>query len=195
MVANLRLLSDSRIPEEHLEYLRTSVGDLLTRASNLNGLTLGDSDGSLNIPRIIGGVRPSFHLVELVFHFRITRELWDFIFSQPTIQRLVLNCCLAHSSVTYRRSNIPSHIPTDALPRLEALSAPVELLMILLPGRPVRYVAVQPSIFSPFTSISLWEAVQESSAALIALSIDVGSAPPSGHYFENFPIEHLIYAS
>jgi len=176
MMTNLQLHFDANLPESYLECFRTGVNDLLTRSSCLKGLTLGGRCGYIEIPHMIGGTSPSFRLSELSLHLRVTPELWDLVFSQPTIRRLVLNHCFKPPYVHYRPPDIPSQIPTNALPQLEALLAPIEIVTALLPGRPVKYVAVQcRDTSSPSALEFLWQAVEESSAALTALSIRADS--------------------
>jgi len=174
MVTNLQLGFDNYLPETCRGYIRTRIGDLLTRASGLKVLTLDATGrGCAEIPPIISGICPSFSLTELAFHLPITPQLWDFAFSQPTIRRLVLNCWY-RPYVQKPQTDVPSPIPANALPQLEALLAPIEVVSSLLPGRPVRYVAVQSiHLFWPsdLNLEPLWQAISESSATLTALSI------------------------
>jgi len=171
MVANLQLLFDANLPEAHVEYFRIQVGELLMRSNGLKGLTVLDTYGDLEFPSMIGRICPSFQfrLAELAFHLRITPELWDFVLSQPTIRRLVLDC---QNDLSYT----PGHIPTDALPQLEAIVAPIDLIMRLLPGRPVKCVVAQSLHTSPSQFQLLWQAVKDSATVLTSLSVRVDSA-------------------
>lgn len=188
MLTNLQLLYDAYLPEARVEYFRNSVGELLARSRSLTGLTLGGRCGRLEIPPVIDRLSPSVHLVELTFHLRLTPELWDFVFSQPTIRRLVLNYCAGPPHVRYKLPDMPSHIPPNALPQLEALLAPIELVTRLLPGRPVRCVVVQSLDFSaPSAFDLLWQAVELSSTALTALSIRADSAHAFNTLLEILP--------
>ena len=171
MLRNLQLLFDANLPDPYIEYFRTGVGELLVRPNSLKGLTLMDTYGDLEFPLLIDRIQSSiqFRLVELTFHLGVTSELWDFVLSQRRIQRLVLNWHCGHSYA-------PSRISSDALPQLQAILAPIALVIKLLPGRPVKCVAAQSPDISPSQFRSLWRAIGKSTAVLTALSVRVDSA-------------------
>ena len=160
MMTNPQLHFDGNLPDAYREFSRTDVSDLLTRSSSLRGFTSGGRCGYVEI-------HDWPNLSELSLHLRVTPELWDLVFSQLTIRRLVLNHCFKPPYVHYRQPDIPSQIPTNALPQLEGFLAPIELVTVLLPGRPVKYVAAQcRDTSSPSALEFLWQAIEESSAAL-----------------------------
>jgi len=181
-VTDLHFIIERRVPETQLNCFRTGVRKLLARSSDLKSLTLCDWHGLLDLPLMISNICPSIRLVELNIHFAISPVHWDFLLSQPTIRRLVLNCHFNLSQVPDYRS---SHIPTGVLPQLEVLFAPIDVVTRLLPGRPVRYVGIW--FLSSLEFNSLWQVIAESTATLTALSIGTEAPTELPALFEQLP--------
>jgi len=169
VVTNLQLHIDDVWQGPETDRFKIRFGELLTRSSGLKSLTLVDVHGTLfDWPN---GIFP-FHLVELHIHFSITPEHWDLIFAQPTIRRLGLNLPMRDYMAS---PYFPTNIPTNALPQLEALSAHLDIVEKLLPGRPVKYVAT--TLHYPSGFERLGRLVKKSTAPLTALSVGLHHEP------------------
>jgi len=108
---------DGHLPEARREYVGSRIGDLSIHASGLKVLILDSTDrGCAEIAPIISGICPSFRLAELAIHLPVTPGLWDFVLSQPAIQRLIPNCWYMYRPCVHNpQTDIPSPIPANVL--------------------------------------------------------------------------------
>lgn len=141
----------------------------MQKTSNLKRLKIWDTLDKLELgPLLTREVDPrAFQLVELNFQPPITPELYQFLALQPMLRRLLLH---GTQPIPHDRADadVDVELPPEALPVLESIHAPLDVLDQFITGRPIRYVStivnasnvqrlreILPKLSHPLTSLSI----------------------------------------
>lgn len=178
-IRSLNLSILARPPDMHFQ---DSMECILQSAKNLKSLTIRDQykQVPMDITLLTRIAVYSFRLTELTYHDVVTPEFWTFVESQPKIRRLVL-------SYMFGKSSPPEeHLSNNAIPELECIFAPPELLPYLCRGRPVKYISMF-AYGGVRDLVPLRTAIASSSASIVCLMVKVVSHETFQNLLQELP--------
>lgn len=139
-ISRLRLHINADVPDIYLTDFKLRLILLLREVDHLTILSVRDASENMDVASFLTSNvnhQHRFRLTELTYHIGTTPEFWDFLRSQPDIRRLVLS----HPQ-NFGWSKDMELLPSETLPKLSVVSAPLAFLRGLIPGRPVLSVSM-----------------------------------------------------
>lgn len=182
-IESLTLNFNSHFPPGELSRFRGRLGLLMQKTTNLKRLKIWDTLDKLELgPLLTREVDPrTFQLVELNFQPPITPSLYHFLALQPMLRRLLLHGTLP---IPCDDAEADTELQPDAVPVLESIHAPLDVLDQFITGRPIRYVS---TIVNASNVQRLREILPKSSHPLTSLSIRFSGPRIFQHIMKDLP--------
>ena len=185
-ISRLRLHYHADIPDVYIADFKLRLDRLLRDVHQLKILSVRDASKNMVLASFLTSNiehHHHFRLTELTYHITTTAEFWDFIRSQPEIRRLVLS----HPQ-NFGWSKEMEPLPSETLPNLHVVMAPLAFLCGLIPGRPVSGVSMALNEGLAVADVHLlWQALTKSSVRLTSLTVILSSTDSFRALFAGLP--------